>query len=53
LRDSEQPGKTPASRFNNAKEEPIVGLRERVYESTKLAALFDVLVDQGCPPTKY
>ena len=49
MRDSEQPGKTPASRFNNAKEEPIVGLRERVYESTKLAALFDVLVDQGCP----
>jgi Arabinose-binding domain of AraC transcription regulator, N-term len=24
-------------------------LSERVYESTKLAALFDVLVDQGCP----
>jgi AraC-like DNA-binding protein len=28
---------------------PIVGLGERVYESTKLAALFDVLVDGGCP----
>ena len=28
---------------------PIVGLSERVYESTKLAALFDVLVAQGCP----
>src|SRR5271167_4682224 len=35
---------------NNAKEKPVVGLRERVYEPTKLAALFDILVDQGCPP---
>jgi AraC-like DNA-binding protein len=34
---------------NSAKERPIVGLDERVYESTKLAALFDILVDQGCP----
>jgi AraC-like DNA-binding protein len=34
---------------NNAQERPIVGLSERVYESTKLAALFDVLVDLGCP----
>jgi hypothetical protein len=33
----------------SAKQRPIVGLGERVYESTKLAALFDVLVDQGCP----
>jgi AraC-like DNA-binding protein len=32
---------------NNEKEKPIVGLSERVYESAKLAALFDVLVDQG------
>jgi AraC-like DNA-binding protein len=48
LRDSEQPS---ALRLisNNAKEGPIVGLHERVYESTKLAAIFDVLVDQGCP----
>lgn len=35
---------------NNAKEKPIVGLGERVYEPTKLAALFDILVDQGHPP---
>jgi AraC-like DNA-binding protein len=51
LRDSKQPGRSSALRSisNNAKERPIVGLRERVYESTKLAALFDVLVDQGCP----
>jgi AraC-like DNA-binding protein len=34
---------------NNAKQGPIVGSDERVYESTKLAALFDVLIDQGCP----
>jgi hypothetical protein len=34
---------------NNVKDRPIVELSERIYESTKLAALFDVLVDQGCP----
>jgi AraC-like DNA-binding protein len=51
LRYSKQPGKSSAlrSNSNSAKERPIVGLSERVYESTKLAALFDVLVDQGCP----
>lgn len=51
LRYSKQPGRSSALRpiSNNAKEGPIVGLSERVYESTKLAALFDVLVDQGCP----
>jgi Arabinose-binding domain of AraC transcription regulator, N-term len=51
LRYSKQPGRSSALRSisNNAKEGPIVGLTERVYESTKLAALFDVLVDQGCP----
>jgi AraC-like DNA-binding protein len=37
------------SMSNNAKEKPIVGLSERVYEPTKLAALFDNLIDQGCP----
>jgi hypothetical protein len=35
--------------LNGAKQRPIVGLGERVYESTKLAALFDVLVEAGCP----
>jgi AraC-like DNA-binding protein len=51
LRYSKQPGRSSALRSisNNAKEKPIVGLSERIYESTKLAALFDVLVDQGCP----
>jgi AraC-like DNA-binding protein len=34
---------------NDARERPIVGPDERVYESTKLAALFDVLVELGCP----
>ena len=33
----------------DTKERPIIGLVERVYESTKLAAVFDVLVDRGCP----
>jgi AraC-like DNA-binding protein len=51
LRDSKHPERSSALRHfsNNAKEGPIVGLSERVYESTKLAALFDVLIDQGCP----
>jgi hypothetical protein len=50
LRYPKQPGTSSAlrSKTNNAKDRPIVGLNERVYESTKLAALFDVLVDQGC-----
>lgn len=50
LRYSKQPGKSSALRSvsSSAKEKPIVGLSERIYESTKLAALFDVLVDQGC-----
>ena len=51
MRYSKQPGRSSALRSisNNAKEKPIVGLSERIYESTKLAALFDALVDQGCP----
>jgi AraC-like DNA-binding protein len=51
LRYSKQPGRSSALRSvsNNARERPIVGLSERIHESTKLAALFDVLVDQGCP----
>jgi hypothetical protein len=50
LRDFKQPERSSALRStsNNTKERPIVGLGERVYESTKLAALFDILVDQGC-----
>ena len=34
---------------NTAKEKPIVGLNERIYEPTKLAALFDYLVEKGFP----
>jgi AraC-like DNA-binding protein len=47
---SKQPGRSPALRSisNDAKEKPIVGLNERVYQPTKLAALFDMLVEQGC-----
>jgi AraC-like DNA-binding protein len=42
--------KASRSILNNAKERPIVGLRERIYEPTKLAALFDILIDQDCQP---
>lgn len=44
LSDSRQTGK-----MIDEKEAPVVGLGERVYESTKLAALFDELVRQGHP----
>jgi len=50
LPDSKQSAKASRTISTSAKDQPIVGLRERVYEPTKLAALFDVLVDQGCPP---
>ena len=51
LSDSKQPGRSSAlpSISNNAKETPIVGSSERVYETTKLAAIFDILVEQGYP----
>jgi AraC-like DNA-binding protein len=38
---------TSRARPGDAGDALTVGLGERVYESTKLAALFDVLVDQG------
>jgi hypothetical protein len=49
MRESKQPHKSVASRLHlsNADDVPIVGLGERVYESTKLAALFDLLIGQG------
>jgi AraC-like DNA-binding protein len=37
------------ARSDRTREMPIVGLGERVYDSTKLAALYDILVDQGHP----
>lgn len=37
------------SRSEAAKEAPIVGLGERIYEPTKLAALFDILSNEGHP----
>ena len=49
LRESKWPGEPTAARLgsDNARELLIVGLGERVYESTKLAALFDELARQG------
>jgi AraC-like DNA-binding protein len=46
---SKWPHKSVASRarLDDAGDAVTVGLGERVYESTKLAALFDMLVDQG------
>jgi len=51
LRESRQPAKLSGSHLasTNAEKALVIGLGERVYESTKLAALFDVLIDQGCP----
>jgi hypothetical protein len=51
LRYSKQPGRSSALRSisNNAKARPIVGLSERVYESTKLAALFRHARRPGLP----
>jgi hypothetical protein len=51
LRDSGQPGKLSGSHLasTNAEEALVIGMDERVYGSTKLAALFDALVNQGCP----
>jgi len=37
------------SRSDNPREKLVVGSAERVYESTKLAALFDMLRSQGHP----
>jgi AraC-like DNA-binding protein len=50
LRYPRQPEKSSALRSisNSARRTPIVGLGERVYETTKLAALFDVLVEASC-----
>jgi AraC-like DNA-binding protein len=52
LRESKKPSESTAAqpRSDNTQELLIVGLGERVYESTKLAALFDVLVGQGHRP---
>jgi AraC-like DNA-binding protein len=49
LRESHQPGRSSdlGSVSSDARERPIVGSSERVYESTKLAALFDMLLGQG------
>jgi AraC-like DNA-binding protein len=40
--------KKPAAR-RSVPDMPPVGIADRVYESTKLAAVFDMLASQGCP----
>jgi AraC-like DNA-binding protein len=52
LPDSRQPRRSSNIPSNSAQNTPIVGFSERVYETTKLAALFDILVDQGFPAGK-
>jgi AraC-like DNA-binding protein len=51
LRESRQPSKLFGSRVTStgAEEGPVIGIGERIYKSTKLAAVFDVLIDQGFP----
>jgi AraC-like DNA-binding protein len=39
-------------RSDSAKGTPIVGLSERIYEPTKLAALFDILLSEGHPASE-
>jgi len=54
LRDSRHPGKSSGSRLasTNAEDALVIGMGERIYESTKLAALFDVLIGQGHPASE-
>jgi AraC-like DNA-binding protein len=47
LGDSHRHSAAAGSHSRNPRETLVVGLAERVYESTKLAALFDMLVSQG------
>src|SRR5258708_3350253 len=51
LRESRQPTKLSGSHLasTNAEKALVIGLGERVYESLKLAALYDVLTHRGCP----
>jgi AraC-like DNA-binding protein len=51
LPESRQPSKLFGSRraSTNAEDGPVIGMAERIHESTKLAAVFDVLIEQGCP----
>jgi hypothetical protein len=39
----------PRRASTNTQEGPAIAMGERIYESTKLAAVFDVLIEQGCP----
>jgi AraC-like DNA-binding protein len=54
LRDFRHSGKSSGSRLasTNAEDALVIGMGERIYESTKLAALFDVLIGQGHPASE-
>jgi AraC-like DNA-binding protein len=54
LRDSRQPGKSSGTHLasTDAENALVIGMGERVYETTKLAALFDVLTGQGHPASE-
>ena len=54
MRNSGQHGKSSRSRLasTDAKDALVIGMSERVYEPTKLAALFDELIAQGHPATE-
>jgi hypothetical protein len=47
LPESRQPSKLLGSRraSTNAEDGPVIEIGERIYEPTKLAAVFDVLID--------
>ena len=51
LRESRQPSRLFGSHLvsTDAEEGPVIGMSERIYEATKVAAVFDALIDQGCP----
>jgi AraC-like DNA-binding protein len=51
LRESRQHSKLFSSRraSTNTEAGPVIGIGERIYESTKLAAVFDALIDQSYP----
>jgi AraC-like DNA-binding protein len=51
LRESRQPSKLFGSHVasTSAEDGMVIGIGERIYKSTKLAAVFDVLIDQGFP----
>lgn len=47
-----RPSQSSPPHLDGAKGSPIVGLSERIYETTKLAALVDMLMSQGHPASE-